>query len=79
MRRSLLLSLAAELGFLFCSIVSGAEPTSEQTTVSGMIVDGKGMTVAGADLEVLLDRSIIAARSDALGKFQLGVPKNRTS
>ncbi len=79
MRRSLLLSLAAELGFLFCSIVSGAEPTPEQATVCGMIVDGKGMAVAGVEVKVLLDRSIISARSDGLGKFQVGVPKNQAA
>jgi len=79
MRRSLLLSLAAGVGFLLCSIVSGAEPTPEQATVCGMIVDGKGMAVAGVDVKVLLDRSIISARSDGLGKFQVGVPKNQAA
>jgi hypothetical protein len=79
MRRSLLLSLAAGVGFLLCSIVSGAEPTPEQATVCGMIVDGKGMAVAGVEVKVLLDRSIISARSDGLGKFQVGVPKNQAA
>jgi hypothetical protein len=79
MRCSLQLSLAAGLGFLFCSIVSAAEPTREQTTVSGIIVDGKGVAVAGAKVKVLLDRSIIATRSDGLGKFQLEVPKNQAA
>jgi hypothetical protein len=79
MRLSSLLIPAVGAGFLFCSIVSGAEPTREQTTVSGIVVDGKGLAVAGAKVEVLLDRSIIAARSDALGKFQLAVPKNRAA
>src|SRR5580704_4287817 len=77
MRRSLLLTLAAGAGYLFCSIVCGAEATRELTTVSGIVVDGKGLSVAGAKVEVLLGRSIMAARTDALGKFQLAVPTNR--
>jgi hypothetical protein len=79
MRPTLLLILAAAPGFLSCSIVFAAEPPRETATVSGIVVDGKGVAVAGVKVEALLDRSIVAALSDALGKFQLAVPKNRVA
>jgi hypothetical protein len=78
MRSFFLLTLTVAAGFLFCSMASGAEATGEQATVSGIVVDARGSAIADARVQVLLDRSIVAARSDAFGKFQLAVSKNRT-
>ena len=77
MRRSLLLTLAAVPGFLLCSMVSGSAERENRRASRGSLSSTRGSAVADARVQALIDRSIITARSDALGKFQLAVPKNR--
>ncbi len=79
MRRSFLLTLGAAACFVLRLFVAGAEPMAERVIVSGQVVDTRGAPVAGARVQAMQDRSIIAVEADRSGKFQIAVPKSRAA